>query len=1058
VDEADVLELAIFDNGALGINMRRTRGSTNRVTMNETPQWTKHKEVEKKKKSFEIFPALSSLCPPLLITSCPVDGINDFSSMHHIAPWAQSWVLKAVSLDSSSIKVDFSFHRLLRDSLLQSASQISSLGSNAFLSYSRIIAILCLRRAEANSLPKQENWDLLKTLGTLFQIDAGYSTAFAYHIIELLKLQPNSANEDRNRLLIVFGRLIRDLSLPPSDIDSLVKSCISAIPKTSISTKSKELSETGGMWARIAATKFSIVPDHLIDELHNALCSISLTKLMASRNSIVHCINLIEMAYRFVLAMKSSNSHSIDLRSDLSRIHELVNSKIDVLKKFPNSIELKCRSMRAMAAINFENFFSSLKAVLEDSSGSHSTQEKKEALKSILRRMIHQPNNEALRKLAFSASQSHLSTHPQSALKELCSQISHLCNSYELNMGFYIPSDPIGINSFGISSSFFSAYDHTDSKTSNNMSPITFHCSESVEVHSDPHESSNHETAELAHPTLTLMAQFFEDMNSFDAMLETFNRYPMELLTKLELLADFPDQQTGPFLADLQKILQRQQQNPEEGSHYGLLQFVQKFGARPLPQRELIMSVLRSPKLLSNPLFLYHLSRVSLGLQTMSAMISAHHHHMMASNHAMMAPNAVSQQIPVQMIESDSERSDDPQSNLRKRKELALKMMDDLEQQESAPKRKVAEIPESGPNMDENMSLSYQPIEKDENLYKERLQDGGEATSLSTRSTRSKKAGIAKSTASAKTSTAKKASSATKGSKTSANGQIQEQLDTNDIESAGGGKKKIVAKKSSKASAATAKDDKKSGKKEKKEKKAEKAKKEQPRVICHHWIQHKCYKGDDCPFLHEGVQMTFDTICKFFRTGSCTKGAACPFSHDLKSEACFNMVSQGSCKFGDRCAYSHELAKINASKLVLEERRKQEDLEKEEKEKATQLPFAHHIIPFAPPMITGNPEEYSFSASWDQPSYIDPAETTHNDETPQSDSAAVESYTPPTNAPMNDSIMPAYIPPSITGLVGSILTDKDAKFSTPVLPTPLIMPTLAPTPPSFPLKPRSLLD
>lgn len=133
---------------------------------------------------------------------------------------------------------------------------------------------------------------------------------------------------------------------------------------------------------------------------------------------------------------------------------------------------------------------------------------------------------------------------------------------------------------------------------------------------------------------------------------------------------------------------------------------------------------------------------------------------------------------------------------------------------------------------------------------------------------------------------------------------------------------------------------KKSKKKSKKTKKA----KTKTSPVCNKWIIGKCYKKDECPFLHQGEQIKSTEICKFFRTGSCSRGEKCLYSHDLKSEACKFLASRGVCGKGDECPYSHDPELIKkAIQLNIEKEKERKELESQ-----SQIPkeISSHLINF----------------------------------------------------------------------------------------------------------------
>lgn len=127
---------------------------------------------------------------------------------------------------------------------------------------------------------------------------------------------------------------------------------------------------------------------------------------------------------------------------------------------------------------------------------------------------------------------------------------------------------------------------------------------------------------------------------------------------------------------------------------------------------------------------------------------------------------------------------------------------------------------------------------------------------------------------------------------------------------------------------------------------AKKPKKPQEMPVCKRWIIGKCYKKDECPFLHQGEQLKSNEICKFYRTGSCSRGDSCLFSHDLKSEACKFLVTRGVCGKKEECSYSHDPELIQRAILMFAEKEK----ELKELEIHSHIPkeISNHLINFQP--------------------------------------------------------------------------------------------------------------
>jgi hypothetical protein len=61
-------------------------------------------------------------------------------------------------------------------------------------------------------------------------------------------------------------------------------------------------------------------------------------------------------------------------------------------------------------------------------------------------------------------------------------------------------------------------------------------------------------------------------------------------------------------------------------------------------------------------------------------------------------------------------------------------------------------------------------------------------------------------------------------------------------------------------------------------------KKRKKTEVCHYWLMRNCKSGESCPFLHEGEQIRYSEVCRFYRGGAayCLKGDECPYSHGMK--------------------------------------------------------------------------------------------------------------------------------------------------------------------------------
>lgn len=955
--------------------------------------------------------------------------------MPQLAHWASDWAQKAIKCSTSSPRFNLGVHRLLRAALLEHSTQIANITSCAFLTYSRIVCGLCLYRAETKEIRPEENWQLLKTLATLFQLDTGYSSALMHHIISLLKSQPNSAKEDRNRLLIAFGRFFRDSSISPSECSQILKLCMSAIPKNLIDTPSKEMMETGHMWARIAQKKIDQIPQNFIPEIQRALDAISLPTILSSKNAVSACTSLVDIAFRLIVALESEKRKTMPLRASLLRIYSHLTCNLNAIRKVQSIDTLECTLMRALSAISFEKIFPTITSVLEDATGNSSNNLKKEALKCLFRRMIQNPEDETLRKTLWtSARQFLLDCGLQSPLRPLCSQIVTYARYCDVTLCLPLPmiTEPndAGPDFVGFSSSLFSLRTLRDDFHISPLKTLTITCRADNAGCGEDTTAIDGEN-DFGPTSVSSFSDFFDSMTNFENELETLNRYPMSVLTQIEKLADFPDQQDSAFLGSLQETLLHQLQNPEEGTHNGLLAWVSTFHARPVAQKELILCVLRAPTLLSNPLFLYHLSRVSLGFQVASASISMFYAQQYA--HASQMALSTNPQPFDSSNSTDLDTSKDEQENLKKRKEMALKMIDDLEFTEgNAQKRFSPGLVSQAPSIpDKSSHMDVDSVN---------LENNGDQSAKRTTRSQAKKAKAASSvSASSPQKSSNKSSKRTSASVSADQIEGEKALEHSSVSS--------VA-----SDLSPTKSDKKKSKLTASSKKTAKAPRK--REICKLWQQHRCYKGDDCPYLHEGAQLTFDTICKFHRTGNCTKGSACPYSHDLKSEACNNLVSTGNCKFGDRCAYSHEASKVEMAKSQAEARRRQEEEEEQKISKESQLPFAQHIVPilFQPDYMRPN-QSFGYTEEITQDE--------HDGQTGTQESRIDTGTSAPEVPSTTQNITHAYVPPTLASLsIDSTAHIKRTAISIAPLPTavplPLTSPTLIPLAPPKPLTDDSM--
>lgn len=939
--------------------------------------------------------------------------------------------------------------RLLRDAVLEHGTQMNCTGSIHADTRSRILALVCLRLKTGGSLPPSEMVSLLETLGLMCLTDNGYVKAWSSYITSLLSGQPKSLEGQRTAVLKIFGRVLSLSSIPDSEMLELAQSCLKVIPKKLRSSTLQEILVTGPMWSRIAENKVSSVPPTFNTDLSSTIASFSLPKIIVSRESVLNCTLVLDMALRIALAQekaRKTKSSSSPLQSAIIKLCDTIWTNLDLIRRIGTTESLEKHALRASAALQLETHVERILAVLSSKNSYWSLIVKKEALKCLFRLVKSPLGAEGqLKTLLFEATSEHTDSCPQSPLHDLCLQIrDHVFASRGFGFG-YSPLTSGLMGSFALSSRFTSSgssaktSSHSLPKALDSLSSIIIVCNGGEDTATNTTESPGAEM-QLSADRVEMVCRYFDEMSSADAILEVFNKYPLPLLEKLDdFLSGSLDFEKKDALDDLQLLLQQNLENKDAAAPSGWFKYYQRFEAHSKALKETILLCLTEPKLLGHSLLQYHIRRFlpSTSLLRSSLNIST-------SREILPPPSSTtSREQRLSSISTSStetsahttndQLSDDERANLKKRKELALKMIDDLEAEESTPKRFASPSSSSLSN-----DLNIINIVDTNFLHATTESESGELAGTSPRVTRSRtKSATAKPAASTKKSASKKANkSASEDSMvTDTTGEARDESNPSESKSASNSAKKTANKKDAK------------------KKNADK-KKEVKRQVCNHWLQHRCYKGSDCPFLHEGTQVTYDTICKFFRTGNCAKGAACPYSHDLKTEACANLVSTGHCKFAERCLYSHEPSRIAAAKSDLEAKKKEEEAQKAEQEKEKSLSFAQHLVPlaFQPPM-----EASPFSPSPFQPSYSTPYSSYSND--------AVESNTT-TNTDdgyngngdshhmqvdqVTTESEAAYVPPTLMGLGSApLLSTQIAPAASSLLPPPSLTSNTIRKPPTL---------
>lgn len=946
--------------------------------------------------------------------------------------WLEPWLVNClVEEGENSFKIECLHLQALRQAVANSAPRLAHIGSYAFREYSRLICMLCLCRLRAESNSAAENWRILKALSILYSIDGGYTTALCYYIADRLA-NSSSTSGERRKLFKFFGSILRHAPLPPETILSLAERASSAIAPVDSSVNGTKLPDSAPMWTKFDSRNFTLIPSAVIDSLQTALAEFSLPKLLVSRNAVSTCTELLECAANTL----GTDSPSLSgIRTEVLRLFDIISSKSKQLSKFSTAESLQHYGIRAIGALDVKTAFPLLKAVIEDTSDVWHVESKKQAIKYLLRFERSGRTENALSNVLRKSCADYLDACVHSPLADVCKTVLEECSQrrpliLRSHSSLDIPIDPRSTLQIALS--------ETQSK---NTAPLL----------SEP-------SLDEKMRCVSKMRSYYEDMTKFEAALEAFTRYKMTTLQRIARLVDRPDQHDPASLLELQHALEDEQLHPDSvGTHHGLLPLVQAVVALPNAQKELILSILRQPRLLGDPLFLYHLSRVCVGF----AVIASATTYISLESHLQIHPTTTTIEkkststlsgispVSVPVIPLQTRLPSAPLPSTSSHIQVPTPMLDQTTAANHTlpqPGSSAIDIddPNALPTLDSSVTSEDTPAAVSDNFRKRkekalRMIEGLDESDEAPPSP--KRAPPAPPDASNEEPASSQATSKNKKAK------------------------KVTAKTTATKEAKTKKTGKKSASKQKIK-----------TQVCKLWIQHRCFQGDDCSFLHEGEQAKFDEICRFFRTGSCTKGDACPYSHDLKSEACNNMVRFGVCKFAERCAYSHEENKIQAAKAALAAKQLEEAKRLEEEQKATQLTFAQHLIPITPQQQTqGHIDDSSstnrdlsrlgaifspeFASSIFAPSHhpveLPPLVHSHATQThPNEEQGSSSSATPlPVSthaiAPSSHAEdQPTYIPPSLAGLLRTV----------PTIPTELGLKTVLAKPSLLPTPPLSLLD
>lgn len=989
-----------------------------------------------------------------VLDSCPCSdssartlaGLENPSVAHWAVPWIQQSVLKL----APRVELCAAPSRLLRTAVLEHGAQMNCAGSIHADTRSRILSLVCLRLKTGGSLPSIEMVSLLETLGVLCLTDNGYVKSWSSYITSFLSGQPKSLEGQRTAVLKSFGRVLSLSSILDSDLLELAQGCLKVVPKKLRSSTLQEILVTGPMWSRIAENKLGVVPPTFIVDLSATIASFSLPKIIASRESVQSCTLVLDMALRIALAQekaRKSKQSSSALQPAIIKLCDIIWTNLDLIRRIGAADGLEKHALRASASLNLENTIDRILAVLSSADSYWPTMVKKEALKCLFRVVkTSHGSDEHLKRLLFEATSEHLDSCPQSALHDLSLQIQeHLSASRGFGLGYSHPSSDF-MGTFGLSSRFSSSTSSAErspsdlSKALDSIASINIVCNGGGDTATSPKESAGIET-HATEDRVEMVCRYFDDMSSADAILAVFNKYPLPVLEKLDaFLAGSVAFEKKDALDDLQLLLQQHLDLKDADAPSGWFKYYQRFEAHPKALKETILLCLDEPKLLSHSLLLFHVRRFLPSTTIIHPSLSVS----TSQEIRPPQPSAATREHNLTLIPGPSTEtsshivnehpSDDERANLKKRKELALKMIDDLEAEESTPKRFAAPASSFHSNGLDAINI-IDTVALNSNMDT----DPGEIAGAPSRVTRSRaKSATAKPAAITKKSASKKAKKS--GSDDTmvidATGDAPDEPKLDEPKDASNGAKKTANKKDSKKKA------------------GDKKKEPTKRQVCNHWLQHRCYKGSDCPFLHEGTQVTYDTICKFFRTGNCAKGAACPYSHDLKTEACANLVSADHCKFGERCLYSHEPGRIAAAKSALAARKKEEEAQKAEQEKEKSLSFAQHLVPlsFQPPM-----EHSPFAPASFQPSYSAPYSSYSGDAAESTSAmATVDAYigNGDSHRMQVDQVVAeseaAYVPPTLVGLnVAPFSSTQIAPAASSMLPPPSLTSNTIRKPPTL---------
>ncbi|XP_076341758.1 uncharacterized protein LOC143242271 isoform X2 [Tachypleus tridentatus] len=120
-------------------------------------------------------------------------------------------------------------------------------------------------------------------------------------------------------------------------------------------------------------------------------------------------------------------------------------------------------------------------------------------------------------------------------------------------------------------------------------------------------------------------------------------------------------------------------------------------------------------------------------------------------------------------------------------------------------------------------------------------------------------------------------------------------------------------------------------KKAKKGKKKVKNKRENRKQMCKFYLEGNCFRGDDCPYIHDHTLSKKKELCKFYIHGFCARGENCLFMHS--EFPCKFFHTGAKCYAENNCIFSH--AELTPeTKKILDKYLESEKMEDDDKDGA----------------------------------------------------------------------------------------------------------------------------